>query len=110
MVARAYFDELRSLGFAGISAAYAAVGDPSDFPIRGVCFTNNTEGDMVFSYDNTIVVGQVFVAAGSFKLWDIQANMNAQFDDKYVLPIGTQFYVKQLEAPVSGSVYIEFIH
>jgi hypothetical protein len=109
MVARANFDTLRSLAFGGISAVYAAVGSPSANPIRGVCFTNNTEGDVVFAYDNTIVAGQVFVAAGSFKLWDVQSNMNAQFDDKFVLPIGTQFYVKQLEAPVSGSVYIEFL-
>jgi len=108
MVARAFFDELRTLAFGGISGAYAVVGDPLEHMARGVCFTNNTEGDMLFTDDNT--VDKIFVAAGSFKLWDIQSNMNAQFDDKYVLPIGTQFYVKQLEAPVSGSVYIEVIY
>jgi hypothetical protein len=108
MVARAFFDEIRTLASGGISGAYAAVGDPLEHMARGVCFTNNTEGDMLFT-DNTSV-DKIFVAAGSFKLWDIQSNMNSQFDDKFVLPIGTQFYVKQLEAPVSGSVYVEVIY
>ena len=108
MTARAFFDELRTLAFGGISGAYAVVGDPLDKPARGICFTNNTQGAMLFTDDSS--VDKIFVAAGSFKLWDIQANMNAQFDDKYVLPIGTQFYVKQLTAPSSGSVYIEVIY
>lgn len=108
MTARAFFDELRTLAFGGISGAYAVVGAPLDHPARGVCFTNNTQGAVLFTDDTTM--DKIFVAAGSFKLWDIQSNINPQFDDKYVLPIGTQFYVKQLAAPVSGSVYIENIY
>lgn len=108
MVARAFFDEIRSLGFAGISGSYADVGSPLEFNWRGVCFTNNTQGDVFFTDD--VTKDKIFVKAGSFKLWDVQANMNAQFDDKYVLPIGTQFSVKQITAPVSGSVYIEGIY
>ncbi len=108
MVARAFFDSIRTLAFGGISGAYAPVGPALTENARGVCFTNNTEGDVMFTDD--VTKDKIFVAAGSFKLWDIQANMNAQFDDKYVLPIGTQFYVKQLEAPVSGSIYIEIIY
>jgi hypothetical protein len=108
MVAIARLDSLRSLAFGGISGAYAAVGSPTTVLTRIICFTNNTAGDMLFTNDNT--TDQFFVAAGSFKLIDIQANMNAQFDDKYVFPVGMQWYVKQLTAPVSGSVYIEIIH
>jgi hypothetical protein len=110
MTARAFADPLRSLGFASISAAYAAVGSPLEHPIRAFCISNNTEGDLIFSDDNTVVEGKWFVAAGSFNKWDVQSNMNAQFDDKYVMPIGTQFYVKQLESPVSGAVYIEIFY
>ncbi len=108
MVARAFFDEIRTLGFAGISGTYAAVGDPLEFNARGICFTNNTQGDMFFTDDTT--EDKIFVKASSFKLWDLQANINPQFDDKYVLPIGTQFYVKQITAPVGGDVYIEVIY
>jgi len=108
MVAVARLDELRSLGFAGISGTYAAVGGPLTHLARIVTVTNNTEGDILLTSDNTR--DEMFVAAGSYKLYDIQANQNDNFDDKYVLPIGLQFYVKQLEAPVSGSVYIEIIY
>jgi len=107
MAALASFDTLRSLNFSGISAAYAAVGSPTTHPIRAVCISNNTHGDMLFSTDSSISAGQLFVAAGSFKLFDIQANINPQFDDKYTLPVGAQFYCKQLTAPVDGDVYIE---
>lgn len=108
MVARAFFDEIRTLGFAGISASYASVGTPLTEPARGVCFTNTTQGYMYFTDD--VTKNKIIVAPGSFKLWDIQANINPQFDDKYVLPIGTQFSVKQITAPVSGDVYIEVLH
>jgi len=110
MASRAFFEPLRSLGFAGISAAYAAVGTPTTHTAKVFCITNDTAGDMIFSTDNTNADGEMFVAQGSYKLYDIQANMNAQFDDKYVLEIGTQFYVKQVTAPTSGSVYIEVLY
>lgn len=107
MVSRAIADDIRSLDFDSISAAYATVGTVLLKPARIMTLTNNTEGEMIFSDDNLSDAGKWFLRAGSFRLIDFQANMNTQFDDKYVLPIGTQFFVKQLTAPVSGSVYIE---
>lgn len=108
MVARVFFEAIRTLGFAGISAAYATVGSPTTHMVRIICISNNTQGDLYFTTDNTR--DELFVAAGSFKLFDLQSNINPQFDDKYVLEIGTQFYVKQITAPVSGDVYIECIY
>jgi homogentisate 1,2-dioxygenase len=108
MVARAFIDEIRTLAAAGISAAYADVGSPAEYPIRLVCFSNNTMGDMMFTDD--VTKDKIFVKSGSFKLIDVQSNINPQFDDKYVLPIGTQFSVKQLTAPTSGDVYIEVFY
>lgn len=110
MVSRAFFEPLRSLAFGGISGSYAAVGTPLDNPVRAFCITNNTQGDMLFAIDNTVAAGQMFVAAGSYKLYDVQANINPQFDDKYVLSVGTQFYVKQNTAPVDGNVWIECMY
>lgn len=107
MAARAFFDELRTLAFGSISGAFASIGTPSAYAIRGFCITNDTDGDMIFSDDLT--KDKIFVKAGGFKLWDVQSNINPQFDDKFVLPIGTQFYVRQLTAPTSGSVYIELL-
>lgn len=106
-LAKASFEPLRTLASAGISAAYAAVGTATTHKVRAFCITNNTQGDMIFSLDNTVAAGQMFVAKGSYKLYDVQSNMNAQFDDEYVLPKGTIFYVKQSTAPTSGDVYVE---
>lgn len=108
MAARANFDEIRTLAFGGISGTYASVGTPSDYPIRGVCFTNDTQGSVYFTDD--VTKDKIFVKAGAFKLWDVQSNINPQFDDKFVLPVGTQFSVKQIAAPVSGSVYVEILY
>ena len=108
MVARAFIDTIRTLGFAGISGSYATVGGVLTQPGRIFILTNNTQGDVYFTDDNT--KDKLFVGAGSFKLIDIQSNINPIHDDKYVLPIGTQFYVKQITAPVSGAVYIEILY
>lgn len=104
---QAAFDPVRELAFGGISGSYAAVGSALTKRARGFCLTNNTEGDMMFSLDGSN--DHLFVHANSFKLWDVQSNCNPQFDDRFVIPIGTIFYVKQLEAPVSGSVYVELL-
>lgn len=110
MVARAHFDTMRTLASGAISGAYAAVGAPMTENVRAFCITNNTQGDMIFSLDNTDVVGHMFVASGSYKLYDIQSNINPQFDDRFTLAIGDQFYVKQNTAPVSGDVWIELLY
>jgi hypothetical protein len=110
MVSRAFFEPLRTLAAASISGSYAAVETPTVTRVRAFCITNNTQGDMIFSVDPDEPKGHMFVAAGSYKLYDIQANMNAQFDDSYVFEIGTQFYVKQNTAPTSGDVWIECLY
>lgn len=106
MTARAFFEPLRRLGFAGISGTYAVVGDPFDNLIRAFCITNTTDGDMIFSLDNTNADGDIFVPAGGFILIDVQANINPRIDDKFVLAKGEQMYVKQYTAPTSGDVWL----
>lgn len=100
----ATIDTIRTLAFGSISGTYAAVGTPLIFPTRLICFTNNTNGDMFFSADG--VNNQLFIAAGSFKLFDLNTNRLYQ-QQLWVFPTGTQFYVKQSTAPTSGAVYIE---
>lgn len=109
-VSRASFEPLRTLAAGSISGSYAAVGSALSHKVRAFCITNNTQGDMIFSLDNTVAEGQMFVAKGSYKLYDVQANMNAQFDDEYVIPKSTTIYVKQDTAPVSGNVYVECLY
>lgn len=110
MAKRAYLDTLRSLGFAGISGTYAAVGTAFTVRPRIICITNNTAGDMIFSDDSGNATGKLFLKAGSFKLFDVTGNINGHIDDSFVFAEGTVMYVKQVTAPVSGSVYIELIY
>jgi len=107
---KVYFDTLRSLAFGGISAIYAPVGTPLTVEARIICITNNTAGGMIFSTDNTNADGQLFLPAGTFKLFDLTANLVPGKDDNFVIAKGTQFYVKQAAAPTSGAVYIEIVY
>lgn len=108
MTQKAQLEPLKSLAFGSISGTYATVGSATSNPSRLICFTNNTEGDMIFSRDGT--TDEVFVAAGSYKLFDITTNHKPANNDDFVFQTGTQWYVKQDSAPVSGSVYIEVIY
>lgn len=97
-------DPLRSLAFGSISGSYAAVGTAFAHPVRLICITNNTDGDMFFSTDGS--TNMLFVAAGSFKLFDLNTNRTNR-DQYWVLPAGTQIYVKQSTAPSKNAVYVE---
>jgi hypothetical protein len=107
---KVYFDTLRTVAFGGISGTYAVVGSPLTVEARIICFTNKTQGDMIFSTDSTNATGQIFVPAGTFKLYDLTANLIPGKDDSFVVAQGTQFYVKQSTAPTSGAVYIEIVY
>ena len=98
------FEILRTLAFGSISGTYAAVGTPFANPVRLICFTNATDGDMFFSNDGTN--NYLFIAAGSFKLFDLNTNRRTQ-DQWWTIQAGTQWYVKQSSAPSKGAVYIE---
>jgi hypothetical protein len=102
------FETVRSLGFASISASYAAVGTAFLHPIQIICLTNNTAGDMIFSFDGG-VTDHMFIAKGSFKLFDLCTN-RTKLTTQFSLSQGTIVYVKQSTAPMSGSVYIECIY
>ena len=108
MSSRVFFEPIKTLAFGGISAAYAAVGAATTHEVRIFKISNNTEGDMYFTTNSS--QDEMFVPKGTFVLYDLQANNYEKTDPKFVLEVGTQFYCKQITAPVSGSVYIECIY
>lgn len=97
-------DIVRTLAFGGISGVYAPIGGPLTHPVRLICFTNNTNGDVFISDDG--VNNKLFIAAGSFKLFDLTTNRYS-VGQMWVFRNGTQFSVAQSTAPTSGAVYIE---
>ena len=98
------FDAYRTLGEASITASFVAVGTPFVHPVRLICITNNTDGDMIFSVD--AVTNHLFIPKGAFKLFDLNTNRTKQ-SQFWVLAERTQFYVKYSTAPSTGAVYIE---
>ena len=105
---RAMIDALRTLAFGSIGATYTAVGTPTSYQARIICFTNTTNKDVTFSMDG--VTDQLIVPAGSFKLFDITTNHRPVNQDDFCFAIGTQWYVKYVAAPGSGAVYIEVVY
>lgn len=105
---RAKVDTLRTVAFGGISGTYAKVGTALSYPARIICFTNTTNADVTFSMDGT--TDQLIVPAGSFKLFDITTNHKPVGQDDFCFSNGTQWYVKQVTAPTSGSVYLEVVY
>lgn len=98
-------DPVRSLANGSIGATYTVLsGGSTTHPVRLVCFTNNTDGDMFFSLDGS--TDQLFVGAGGFKLFDLNTNrLNvAQY---WAIQVGTSFYVRYNTAPTRGTVYVE---
>jgi hypothetical protein len=107
MAQQVKFDTIRSLAFGSISGTYAAVGTATTVAARLICITNTCDTDMFFSIDG--VHDMLIVAHGGFKLFDLQTN-RLNVDQQFLLPINTQFYVKQVTAPGSGTVYIEVVY
>lgn len=105
---RAEFESLRTLAFGGISGTYAAIGTATLSPCKGFRIINNTDGDMIFSDDNSNSSGKWFVPKNSFVLWDLSANLDGNSNENSLIT-GTVFYVKQSTAPSAGNVAIEMM-
>jgi len=100
-------ETLRSLAFGSISGSYTAVGTPLLYPSRIVIMTNKCNTDMLFSVDGSN--DNFIIPAGTAQLIDLNANRDGN-KYSFVFAAGTQFYVKQVSAPASGSVNIASIY
>lgn len=98
---------LRSIAFGSITNSYQALGSKADKPIRMFRLINPSDGDMLISLDGTN--DNFFIPANSFVLYDLTANREAA-GQLFVLPAGTQFYIKYSTAPSTKAVYIELIY
>lgn len=106
------FDTLRSIGFAGMSAAYAAIGTALAVNPRILCINNDTDASIILSVDSGNASGNLFIPAGAFKLFDFTANLIPGKDDSFVMQIGETLYVKQAGAGAAteGAVYVEVVY
>lgn len=103
-----HVDEIRTLAFGAINGlTYTALGGDFDHPMRMIKITNNTDGDMLFSFDG--VTNNLFIPAGGFTLHDVTTNRenNGVY---FVFNSGTQVFVKYNTAPTSGDVWLECLY
>lgn len=96
----------RSLAFGSISGTYAKVGGPLLNPAIMVIFQNLTDKAMTFSWDGTN--DHVTLNTGTSFILDIQSNKG--LGEQMSAAEGTQFWVKQVAGPSSGSVYIDVFY
>ena len=100
-------DTIRSVLFSSITNSYLALGLVFANQVRMMRIVNATDGDIFISLDG--VNNHFFVPAGSFVLYDFTANKTTS-SSTFVLPVGTQLYIKYSSAPSKLSVYAECIY
>lgn len=96
-------DGLRSLAAGSISASYTAIGTPFTHMMRLLKVVNNTNADIIISYDG--VNDNDFIPASSFYLYDGNTNKNLP-DSRYVFQPYTTVYARSTGAPSTGSIYV----
>jgi hypothetical protein len=105
-MAVARFDALKIKTGVAITNAYTTIGTALDFNWRMFRIVNDTDGDLLFSFNGT--TDNLYVKSGGFVLYDLSTNAPpVNVSDNYVFAINTQFYVKYVTAATTGSVYIE---
>ena len=95
-------EELRSLAFGSIGAAYMGVGTAIDNPARMLLIQNFTDEDMMLSFDG--ITDHLPIKTETSIILDVSANKT--IDSGFFFEKGTRLYVKQISAPSSGSVYL----
>lgn len=105
---RARWEELRSLAFGGIGAAYAVIGAPTQHHSRVITFFNATDKEVFISDDGAAT--KISLPASTGQVVDFSSNKVR--DDGLFVPELTQFWVKQgsAGAPTSGKVTIQVIY
>jgi hypothetical protein len=96
-------DGLRSLAAGSISATYAAIGTAFTHPVRVLKIINNTNADMIISFDG--VNDNDFVPTNGFTLYDGNTNKNLP-DSRWVFQPRTTVYARSTGSPSTSSVYV----
>lgn len=99
-------EPVRSVAFGGISGTYAGIGTFFANPIRILLVQNITDALLMFSLDG--LNDNFPVNADSFVLLDVTANKT--IDQGAFFAQGTRIYVKEIDVPSMGSVYVSVFY
>lgn len=104
---QAQFETLRSIANGSITGSFAVLGTPLLYSARILSIVNTCDQDMLFSTDGTNAM--FIVPKTSYKIYDLGTN-RLETDESFYFAAHTQFYIKYVSAPGSGSVYLEVIY
>jgi hypothetical protein len=104
---RVQVEVLRSVANGSITNSYVALGAPLVYPSRIISFINSTDAPMLISVDGTN--NHLVVPTGSTRVFDLTANRRSH-DDIFAFAAKTQFYIKYVSAPSTGTFYIETLY
>lgn len=79
-----------------------AANSPLTNPVRIIKFTNDTDLDLLISWDGT--TDHDFIPANSFMLIDVASNK--ELSSSLYIAAQTQFYVKTVTGTASGTIYL----
>lgn len=96
------FDAVRSVANGSITASYTKLGSVFGHPMRLVQFINNTDGDMMISFDG--ITDNVPSIANGFDLYDLTSDQDANESFRYEQ--NTQLYIKYITVPTTGTFYV----
>ena len=99
-------DAVRSLAFGAISPTYAPIGTAFGHAMRVLHFINNTDADMMISFDNS--TDNIPVLANSFALYDLTSDQDALESFRYEK--GSQLYIKSISALTMGTFYVVAVY
>ena len=92
----------KSIAFGSIGAAYMGIGSAFSHPARMILIQNFTDADLQFSFDG--ITDHFPMKAGASFILDVSANKT--IDTGFFFEEGTRVYVKEIDTPTSGSVYL----
>lgn len=102
-------DVLRSISAATLDGTYRAIGTAIQHNWRVFKITNQTDGDLLISFDGTN--DNLFVPAQTFTLYDLSTNAPPiSVVDNLVLGVGTIIYAKESTAATTKSCYVEGLY
>lgn len=104
---RVGFDTAQGDDHTGAGASYLALGTATTNPVYAIIISSSYDNSVFLSIDGTN--DHIFVPPSMMKRIDFGANKEGT--GKYLLPTGTQFYLKQGPdgAPTTGDLYISFL-
>jgi len=99
-------ETIRSLAFGSIGAAYTGIGTRFDNPVSIFYVQNMTDKSLMFSLDG--VNDHFALPQGGYLLLDVTGNKtNSQ---GFYIAEGSRLYVKEIDTPTSGSVYLSLFY